>query len=221
MAQFIFPPVAVSLAGVATEATLLLVEANTADTVTELVSANVSLVSLASEDFATQTTLAAAAASLSSIAAEDFATQTTLASIDGKVLTDTQLRATPVPVSGPLTDAQLRAVAVPVSGPLTDAQLRATDVPVSASSLPLPTGAATEATLADVQTAVDALNARVAGSLVPEQFDYQDITYVPSGNGAGEIETVVYKTGGSGGTTVATLSLAYNVDNKLSSVTRS
>lgn len=58
-------------------------------------------------------------------------------------LTDAELRATPVPVSGtvtatgPLTDAQLRAVAVPVSGtvtatgPLTDAQLRATPVPVS------------------------------------------------------------------------------------------
>ena len=66
-------------------------------------------------------------------------------------LTDTQLRATPVPVSGsvtantglsqPLTDSQLRATPVPVSGtvtantgltqPLTDAQLRATAVPVS------------------------------------------------------------------------------------------
>jgi hypothetical protein len=61
-------------------------------------------------------------------------------------LTDTQLRATPVPVSGPLTDTQLRATPVPVSGtvsvsnfpatqpvsgPLTDAQLRATPVPVS------------------------------------------------------------------------------------------
>lgn len=52
-------------------------------------------------------------------------------------LTDTQLRATPVPVSGtvtatgPLTDTQLRASAVPVSGPLTDTQLRATPVPVS------------------------------------------------------------------------------------------
>lgn len=31
--------------------------------------------------------------------------------------------------------------------PLTDTELRATPVPVSASSLPLPTGAATEATL--------------------------------------------------------------------------
>jgi hypothetical protein len=88
----------------------------------------------------------------------------------GGGLTDAQLRATPVPVSGPLTDIQLRASAVaisgtvsiagtvPVSGPLTDAQLRAVAVPVSgtffqatqpvsAASLPLPTGAATEATL--------------------------------------------------------------------------
>jgi hypothetical protein len=65
-------------------------------------------------------------------------------------LTDTQLRASAVPVSGtffqatqpvsiaspvavtgPLTDTQLRATAVPVSGPLTDTQLRATAVPVS------------------------------------------------------------------------------------------
>lgn len=53
-------------------------------------------------------------------------------------LTDTQLRATPVPVSGTvtattggLTDTQLRASAVPVSGPATDTQLRATPLPVS------------------------------------------------------------------------------------------
>ena len=46
-------------------------------------------------------------------------------------LTDAQLRATAVPVSGALTDTQLRASAVPVSGPLTDAQLRASAIPVS------------------------------------------------------------------------------------------
>lgn len=60
-------------------------------------------------------------------------------------LTDAQLRAAPVPISGTfwqgtqpvsftwqgLTDAQLRASAVPVSGPLTDAQIRATALPVS------------------------------------------------------------------------------------------
>lgn len=58
-------------------------------------------------------------------------------------LTDAELRATAVPISGtvtasgPLTDAQLRAATVPVSGtvtasgPLTDAQLRAAVVPTS------------------------------------------------------------------------------------------
>lgn len=76
---------------------------------------------------------------------------------------DAELRASPLPVSGPLTDTQLRATAVPVSGtvalsnppsnppsasdintalkataqsvtgPLTDTQLRATAVPVSIS----------------------------------------------------------------------------------------
>lgn len=68
----------------------------------------------------------------------------------------------PLPVTGPLTDAQLRATPVPVSGTvatggLTDAQLRASAVPVSAASLPLPTGAATEATLSDAEADLDAI----------------------------------------------------------------
>lgn len=90
-----------------------------------------------SSDPATQTTLAAVLAKLSS----DPATQTTLAAILTKLnaslaVTGTFWQATQ-PVSGPLTDTQLRATAVPVSGtvtasgPLTDTQLRATAVPVS------------------------------------------------------------------------------------------
>jgi hypothetical protein len=59
----------------------------------------------------------------------------------------------------------------------------------------------------------------IAG-LVPDAYDYIALTYVAAGNGAGEIETVVYKTGGSGGTTVATLTLAYDANNNLSSVTK-
>lgn len=69
-------------------------------------------------------------------------------------------------VSQGLTDAQLRATALPVSGTvavsnmvaqgLTDAQLRATAVPVSMASAPLPTGAATEATLLELADAVRA-----------------------------------------------------------------
>lgn len=50
---------------------------------------------------------------------------------------------------------------LPVTGPLTDTQLRASAVPVSAASLPLPSGAATEATLAGTIKAEDA--AHVSG----------------------------------------------------------
>lgn len=45
-----------------------------------------------------------------------------------------------------------------VTGPLTDAQLRASAVPVSAASLPLPTGAATEATLSALNGKVVAVD---------------------------------------------------------------
>ena len=97
-------------------------------------------------------------------------------------LTNTELRATAVPVSGPfyqatqpvsgafyqatqpvsgpLTDAQLRFAAVPVSGvffqatqPVSGAFFQATQ-PVSATALPLPAGAATQATLATLATDV-------------------------------------------------------------------
>lgn len=59
------------------------------------------------------------------------------------------------------------------------------------------------------------------GNLVPSKYDYISLTYVSGGNGDGEVETVTYKTGGIGGTTVATLTLTYDADNNLSSVTRS
>jgi hypothetical protein len=78
----------------------------------------------------------------------------------------------PLPVTLGLTDTQLRASAVPVSGSffqatqpvsftwagLTDAQLRASAVPVSASALPLPTGAATETTLVSIASTIAASN---------------------------------------------------------------
>lgn len=89
------------------------------------------------------------------------------------ILTELQLKADLTetqPVSGPLTDAQLRATAVPISGtvtasgPLTDTQLRATAVPVSASSLPLPAGASTETTLAAIRTAVELIDNFISGT---------------------------------------------------------
>jgi hypothetical protein len=91
-------------------------------------------------------------------------------------LTDTQLRATAVPVSGtfwqatqPVSGSVSITGTAAVSGPLTDTELRATAVPVSgtfwqatqpvsASALPLPTGAATETTLAAVNGKLPALD---------------------------------------------------------------
>ena len=61
-----------------------------------------------------------------------------------------------VAVTGPLTDAQLRAVAVAVDG-------SGVTQPVSAASLPLPTGAATETTLAAIMADVDRLPVLVSG----------------------------------------------------------
>lgn len=86
--------------------------------------------------------------------------------VDGP-LTDAELRASAVPVSGPVTDAQLRATAVPVSGPLTDAQLRATAVPIS--------GALTDAQLR--ATAVP-----VSGPLTDAQLRATSVPVTAGGN---------------------------------------
>lgn len=58
----------------------------------------------------------------------------------------------------------------------------------------------------------------VGGVFVPEKFDKVDLTYIPSGPGAGEIGTCVYSLGG---TAIATLTLAYDGSNRLISVERS
>jgi len=100
---------------------------------------------------ATEATLATRLAEATFTARVNTQGQKTMAGSTPVVLASDQ---STLPVSGPLTDAQLRATPVPVSGtvtatgPLTDAQLRASAVPISAASLPLPAGAATEATLA-------------------------------------------------------------------------
>jgi len=88
--------------------------------------------------------------------------------VDGSAVTQ--------PVSGPLTDAQLRAAAVPVSGaffqatqpvsgPLTDAELRAAAVPVSAAALPLPTGASTSALQTTGNTSLSSIDGKVPANL--------------------------------------------------------
>jgi hypothetical protein len=81
-----------------------------------------------------------------------------------------------------LTDAELRAAAVPVSGPLTDAELRAAAVPVSAASLPLPSGAATAANQPDVRTMHPLYGDR--GSVVRQApADIWSVGFAASGSG--------------------------------------
>lgn len=42
-----------------------------------------------------------------------------------------------------------------------------------------------------------AVRVNVANNLIPKEYDYITLTYVAAGNGAGEIETATYKTGGA------------------------
>ena len=135
-------------------------------------------------------------------------TETTLASILAKI------------IAAPSTEAKQDTLNTTLGTILTELQLKSDlseTQPVSAASLPLPSGASTEATLANADTT---LTDRLSGSLVPAKFDYIALTYVAAGNGEGEVETAVYKTGGSGGATQATLTLTYDADNRVSTVTK-
>lgn len=88
---------------------------------------------------------------------------------------------------------------VSVSGPATDAQMRATPIPVSNASLPLPTGASTETTLAAVNTATGAQSDAEAagnGSVVAllkrlRTLLSGGLPAALSGNGALKVEQVV------------------------------
>lgn len=142
-------------------------ETSDASTHTKLDSANATLTSLDGKDYATETTLAA-------LAAEDFATQTTLAALLVELqakadLSETQpVSAASLPLpSGASTEAkqdaaitQLTSIAgedfatqTTLAALLVELQAKADlaeTQPVSAASLPLPTGAATEATLSSL-----------------------------------------------------------------------
>ena len=58
----------------------------------------------------------------------------------------------------------------------------------------------------------------VGGKLVPERYDQIDLSYVAAGNGVGEIEIAIYKLDAL---TVATLTLSYDAQNRITSVIRS
>lgn len=164
MALFIYPPQQAS--GAATEATLLLVEQNTADTVQELQDVNselnsqtTELQSLVAKDFATETTLSSAAASLTSIDSK-VATETTLASLDGKVVAvDTTGKATEAKQDSAISELQTIATKLSPtvvdqidSTPLLD--VSATNIPAS-SSLPVQVIASTAAAIGKIVSVED------------------------------------------------------------------
>ncbi len=67
-------------------------------------------------------------------------------------------------------------------------------------------------------------NSNVLGQMIPAH-DYLVLTYVTSGDGVGEIETVTYKKGGASGQTIAILTLTYvtsgNGTGEIDTITRS
>ncbi len=72
-----------------------------------------------------------------------------------------------------------------------------------------PATLATTTLQTDIKTELQVLN-----SLVPSKYDYISLGYTGS-----NLTTVIFKNGGSGGTTVATLTLAYT-GSQLDSVTK-
>lgn len=93
---------------------------------------------------------------------------------------------------------------------------------VIVDSSALPTGASTSALqtsgnsqLSTIATATAALNQRTAGSLTPVAYDEVALTYVPTGNGAGQIATATYKLLG---TQVKLVTLTYDSSNRVTDV---
>ncbi|MCW2276396.1 hypothetical protein GJ654_18890 [Rhodoblastus acidophilus] len=109
-------------------------------------------------------------------------------------------------VIGGVTISGTPSVSVSESVAVTGTFWQATQ-PISAATLPLPTGAATSAKQDD-------LKAAIAGMSIPVH-DYIGLGYT-----GGNVTTVTYKTGGASGTTVATLTLAYDGSNNLTSITK-
>lgn len=101
------------------------------------------------------------------------------------------------------------------AGTQKDAKVNGADI------LVIQTGSGNDATTMDKEIATENTLTNVLNSLTLDEkaYDTIELTYVAPGNdGAGEVETVVYKDGLD---TIYTLTLAYNSDNKLISVTRS
>ena len=105
------------------------------------------------------------------------------------------------PVTDIATDGKLDDIITELSDKATDTKLD--DIITGLSGL------ATDTKIDDVITQLTYIN-----SLVPAVYDYISLSYTGS-----NLTTVVYKTGGSGGSTVRTLTLGYDGSDNLIKVT--
>jgi hypothetical protein len=169
--------------------------------------------------------------SLTTISGVDFATETTLQNV-----------ATETTLGTRATEATLSTLNAKVTTVDTD------DVTITSSALP--TGAATESTLATLATeataatlateataatlateataatlstesTLSALSNKTKSADVTEAHDYKSYTYVAAGNGAGQVETITYRDGGAAGSIVATQTFTYDASDRVSSITKS
>ena len=75
------------------------------------------------------------------------------------------------------------------------------------------TGLATEAKQDSTITQLTNLNSKIAGDMFAIDHDFRDIDYVAAASvGEGQPETIILKTGGSGGSTVRTITFTYIVN---------
>lgn len=209
MATFIFPAQSVSISGGATEAKQDTMILELQDVNTELDSQTTILTSLDSKDFATETSLAALNAKVTAVDTTGKSTEakqddiiTLLTSLDGKdYATQTTLAAllaTDFATETSLSSLNSKVTAVDTTGKSTEAKQ---DTMITS--------------LSNLETDIGALEDRLAGSLVPETYDEVEVTYVGSTE---DVNTVVYKLATA---TVATLTLSYDGNGRLSGVVKS
>jgi len=176
-----------------------------------------------SDDAATETKQDAEIVLLTALDDKDFSTETTLAAMSAKL--DVRLPATlgqkadtaSLAVTQSVEDEAIQ-VSIAVDNATVAGAVDGTEMQVDiVDAGPLLTEATFQSEADAAEALLTSMEGKTAGSLVPELHDEITLTYRTTGNGIGEIDTVVYELAAA---TVATLTLAYDANDKLSSVVR-
>ena len=138
----------------------------------------------------------------------DIATETTLDAINTKLVSGTDIGDVTVNNGSGASAVNIQdgGNSITVDGTVSASQSGTWNINNVSGTVSLPTGASTSANQATANT----LLGGIAG-FTPAVYDYISLTYTGS-----DLTGVVFKTGGSGGTTVSTLTLAYSGSNLIS-----